>query len=238
MTSCHVHGIVECSCNAGQRCRTCNQLGHHFSLCPGNIRCAVCHVLGHLAHECNQPGHSNRRFIWKEKTRLPISRAHPVVRFPRKDTHRKIWIEKQIILLVEDVAAPHCTVPLRIPPSVAAHPTTLKDQFSTDGSPLPSAPGFSREPDGWSEYSAVEEAAENFINGVRGDNLNFARAGDASTSVTISMDTEFLLWIGQMMKRIYTRQIMAAPVIPGAPLPINPFAVIKRQLQCFCLAIL
>lgn len=159
---CHVHGEHKCSCNMGRRCRICNQPGHPSHLCPGNVRCAECNLLGYSAHNCNRPGQGKEIFIWKQKNRLPKSRTPSLVRFPRGNTHEKVWIEKQ--------KTPH--------------------------------------------------------------------VGDVPSSVMIFMDTEFLLWIGQMMKLIYTPQILAAPVTPGTPLPANPFAVIRGQIQSFCAAIL
>lgn len=92
--------------------------------------------------------------------------------------------------------------------------------------------------DVWSEYSEVEAAAENFFNGVTNAHLNFVRAGGVSSSVVVFSEAGLLLWIGRMLKLIYTPQIMAVPEVNGVPYPANPFAVIKCQLEQFCGSVL
>ena len=70
-----------------------------------------------------------------------------------------------------------------------------------------------------SEFQAVEALADGFVNGSPAARLEFVRAGGSSVYLRVAADHEFLLWIGRMLKRIYTPAItfqhtspmMAAP---------------------------
>lgn len=59
----------------------------------------------------------------------------------------------------------------------------------------------------------MEDATDNFINGVYNAQLVFVRAGGASSTLMIPFDAPVLGWIGCMIKLIYTPLITAAPVL-------------------------
>ena len=79
--------------------------------------------------------------------------------------------------------------------------------------------------DVWSEFSQVEELADNFINGVPSAQFAVVRAGGASVSLLIIADADLLRWIGSMLKRIYTKSLLPAVYPEGAFLMLNPFTV-------------
>ena len=56
--------------------------------------------------------------------------------------------------------------------------------------------------DAWSEYSHVEEQADNFINGVPEAQFAFVRAGGSESAILITGDEELLRWMGGMLERI------------------------------------
>ena len=92
--------------------------------------------------------------------------------------------------------------------------------------------------DVWSEFSQVEELADNFINGVPSAQFAFVRAGGQSVSFLITADIELLRWIGSMLKRIYTMKLPPAVHPEGAYLPLNPFTFLQQQLNGFATALM
>ena len=58
--------------------------------------------------------------------------------------------------------------------------------------------------DVWSEFSYVEELADNFINGVPSAAHAFVRAGGSVSAMLFVTDSDLLSWMGGMLKRIYT----------------------------------
>ena len=61
--------------------------------------------------------------------------------------------------------------------------------------------------DVWSseeESEAVEALADIFVLGNAVAHMAFVRAGGASVNIVVAIDHELLLWMGGMLKRIYT----------------------------------
>ena len=92
--------------------------------------------------------------------------------------------------------------------------------------------------DAWSEYSHVEEIADNFINGAPSAVHAFVRAGGSVAAMFIATDSDLLSWMGGMLKRIYTRTILPVESPSTTCFPLNPFAAIKFHLDSMCLALL
>ena len=54
------------------------------------------------------------------------------------------------------------------------------------------------------EIEAVEALADSFVLGNPAARMAFVRAGGASVNIVVAIDHELLLWMGGMLKRIYT----------------------------------
>ena len=85
------------------------------------------------------------------------------------------------------------------------------------------------------EYEKVEAETEDFINGAHNAQFQFFRANGAATTIICQSDWQLLVWLGQMLKAVYTPRLMASPARDDAFLPLNPFAVIRSQLELICL---
>ena len=94
--------------------------------------------------------------------------------------------------------------------------------------------------DVWSsdyEFQAVEALADGFVLGNPAARLAFVRAGGNSVNFFVAVDHELLLWIGGMLKRIYTPAITFGQS-SSVMLPLNPFKVIQHQLNVLAAACL
>ena len=76
----------------------------------------------------------------------------------------------------------------------------------------------------------MEALADGFVNGNPAARLEFVRAGGSSVFLQVPVDHEFLLWIGGMLKRIYTPAITLQHTSP-VMLPLNPFQIIQNHLN-------
>ena len=54
------------------------------------------------------------------------------------------------------------------------------------------------------EIEAVEALPDSFVLGNPAARMAFVRAGGASVNIVVAIDHELLLWMGGMLKRIYT----------------------------------
>ena len=80
------------------------------------------------------------------------------------------------------------------------------------------------------EIEEVEALADGFVLGNSRACLAFFRAGGVSVNLMVVLDQDFLLWIGDMLKRIYTRALSDAQA-EHVMLPLNPFRVIQHHLN-------
>ena len=57
------------------------------------------------------------------------------------------------------------------------------------------------------EIEAVEALADGFVLGNPMARSTFLRAGGRSVNLMVALDQEFLLWIGELLKHMYTRAL-------------------------------
>ena len=76
----------------------------------------------------------------------------------------------------------------------------------------------------------VEALADGFVLGNPMAHSTFLRAGGDSVNLMVALDQEFLLWIGEMLKRMYTRALTDVQQ-ETVMLPLNPFRVIQHHLN-------
>ena len=81
-----------------------------------------------------------------------------------------------------------------------------------------------------SEFQTVDALADGFVNGSPAARREFVRAGGNSLFLQVAVDYEFLLWIGGMLKRIYTPTITLQHISP-VMMPLNPFQIIQNHLN-------
>lgn len=83
------------------------------------------------------------------------------------------------------------------------------------------------------EIEEVEALADGFVLGNSRARSAFFRAGGGSVNLMVVLDQDFLLWIGDMLKHMYTRALSDAQS-EHVMLPLNPFRVIQNHLNSVC----
>lgn len=83
----------------------------------------------------------------------------------------------------------------------------------------------------------MEAATDNFINVVYNAWLFFVRVGGASSTLMIPFDAPLLGWIGCIIKLLRS-SYHSCTCSRGACFPLNPFALIRIQVDSVCLAII
>ena len=81
-----------------------------------------------------------------------------------------------------------------------------------------------------SEFQAVEALADGFVHRNPAARLAFVKAGGNPVNFLVAVDHDLLLWIGRMLKHIYTPAITYHQPVP-IMLPLNPFKFIQNQLN-------
>ena len=80
------------------------------------------------------------------------------------------------------------------------------------------------------EFQAVEALADGFVLGNPTARLAVVRAGGNSASFFVIVDHDLLLWMGGMLKRIYT-PALTFQTSEAVMFPLNPFKFIQNQLK-------
>ena len=76
----------------------------------------------------------------------------------------------------------------------------------------------------------MEALADGFVLGNPTARLAFVRAGGDSANFFVVVDHELLLWMGGMLKRIYT-PALTFQQSEAVMLPLNPFKFLQNQLN-------
>lgn len=135
--------------------------------------------------------------------------------------------------------APQSTITASPPPpncNVASTTTTCLPV--TEDPPLPSMENNIAEDHthGWSMYSDIEAATDDFIIGSPNAEYQFYRAGGVHRSVWIVANIGFMLFLGRMAKLNYTPKIgcvsdLNHPRIDTCCFPLNPMHILSQVIH-------
>lgn len=194
-------------------CNYCNSLTHESWFCAAFIFCRNCGYLGHLGRECKLGLTRMKRLYWRKLVDKPID---PL----KKIRYNQIWVPKQKVSAANPAFSANHTSPPRLPSPIDEWPVYSGSSASAE---------------------TIAAAADDFINGRSKNSSRLTCAGGAHQMVLILDNPQFLLFLGQLVKLVYTPRISQGQNMDTSNsikqhFPLNPFAIVSEVIYAVATA--